>query len=130
MAAAKNPKRTAAGEASAESELKGKSFYEEKFPDMAWDEIKTKEELLIKLAKVTNGYVGADIESVCREAAILALRENINSREILPRHFEKALDKVRPSVTKDVEKYYEELQEQLTSARAKQMMDERPGYMG
>ena len=130
MVTAKTLKRMAAGEPVTESELRNKSLREEKFPDMNWDEVKTREELLIKLAKVTNGYVGADIESVCREAAILALRENMNSKEILPRHFEKALDKVRASVTKDVEKYYEELQEQLTSARAKQMMDDKPGYMG
>ncbi len=94
------------------------------------EDIRTKEDLLRILAKKAEGYVGADIEAVCREAAILALREDINSREISKRHFEKALDKVRPSVTKDVEKYYEELQEQLTSARAKQMLDDKPGYMG
>ena len=112
-----------------ESELKGgNSDY--KYVSVDWDEIKTREELLRKLANITNGYVGADIEAVCREAAILALRENIQAKEILPRHFQQAIDKVRPSVTKDVEKYYEELQEQLTAARAKQMLDEKPGYMG
>ena len=94
------------------------------------NELKTKEDLLSQLAKKTEGYVGADIEAVCREAAIFTLREDIDSKEIFPKHFDKALDKVRPSVTKDVEKYYEELQEQLTSARAKQMLDEKPGYMG
>ncbi|MBI2654981.1 AAA family ATPase, partial [Candidatus Woesearchaeota archaeon] len=104
--------------------------YEEDKPIFDASPIKSKDDLLIQLAKKTEGYVGADIEAVCREAAILALREDINSRDILPRHFEKALDKVRPSVTKDVEKYYEELKEQLTAARAKQMLDEKPGYMG
>ena len=93
-------------------------------------DIKSREELLKYLAKKTEGYVGADIEAVCREAAILALREDINAREIYKKHFEKALDKVRPSVTKDVEKAYEELQEHFTAARAKQMIDEKPGYMG
>ena len=92
--------------------------------------LKTKEDLLSQLVKKTEGYVGADIEAVCREAAILTLREDIDSKEIFPKHFDKALDKVRPSVTKDVEKYYEELQEQLTAARSKQMLDEKPGYMG
>ena len=92
--------------------------------------LKTKEDLLSQLVKKTEGYVGADIEAVCREAAILTLREDIDSKEIFPKHFDKALDKVRPSVTKDVEKYYEELQDQLTAARAKQMLDEKPGYMG
>ena len=82
------------------------------------------------MAKKTEGYVGADIEAVCREAAILTLRDDINSKEILPRYFKLALDKVRPSVTKEVEKHYEELQDQLTAARAKQMLDDKPGYMG
>lgn len=128
MAPEKTLRRTASGEP--DSEFESKPSYEQKSPDSEWGRIKTREELLRKLAKVTEGYVGADIEAVCREAAILALRENINSKEIMPRHFEKALDKVRPSVTKDIEKYYEEIREQLTSARAKQMLDEKPGYMG
>ncbi|MBI1935334.1 AAA family ATPase [Candidatus Woesearchaeota archaeon] len=102
--------------------------YEDEVPRKG--EFKTKEDFLKHLAKQTEGYVGADIEAVCREAAILALREDINSREITKNHFEKALDKVRPSVTKDVEKYYQELQDQLSAARAKQMLDEKPGYMG
>ncbi|MBS3105974.1 hypothetical protein J4234_07005, partial [Candidatus Woesearchaeota archaeon] len=87
-------------------------------------------DLLKYFANKTEGYVGADIEAVCREAAILALREDIESREIGITHFDKALQKVRPSVTKDVEKAYEELQEHFTAARAKQMLDEKPGYMG
>ncbi|MBI2541774.1 CDC48 family AAA ATPase [Candidatus Woesearchaeota archaeon] len=93
-------------------------------------DIKSREDLLKYFAKKTEGYVGADIESICREAAILTLREDINSREIGKKHFEKAFEKVRPSVTKDVEKVYEEMQEHFTAARAKQMLDEKPGYMG
>jgi len=94
------------------------------------EDIKSRDELLKFLANKTEGYVGADIEAVCREAAILTLREDINSREIYKKHFEKALEKVRPSVTKEVEKAYEELVEHFTAARAKQMLDEKPGYMG
>ena len=94
------------------------------------ENIKTKEDLLKELAIITEGYVGADIESVCREAATLALRENIQAREILPKHFEQALEKVRPSVTMEVQQTYEELQETLTASRAKQMLNEKPSYMG
>ncbi|MBI2656222.1 CDC48 family AAA ATPase [Candidatus Woesearchaeota archaeon] len=94
------------------------------------EDIKSRDDFLRALAKKTEGYVGADIEAVCREAAILTLREDINSRDIYKKHFELALQKVRPSVTKDVEKAYEELQEHFTAARAKQMIDEKPGYMG
>ena len=94
------------------------------------EDIKSRDDFLKYFANKTDGYVGADIESVCREAAILALREDIEAREIGITHFDKALDKVRPSVTKDVERAYEELQEHFTAARAKQMLDEKPGYMG
>ncbi len=72
-----------------------------------------------KLAERTEGYSGADIEAVCREAGMLAIRELIKpgmSREevkeaakklkIENRHFEEALKKIKPSLTKeDVEKY-------------------------
>lgn len=85
---------------------------------------------LKELAKNTGGYVGADIEAVCREAAIFALREDIKAKEIGKKHFEKALQKVRPSISKEVEKEYEELKTQFSSAKARQMLEEKPAYMG
>ncbi|MCK5281946.1 MAG: CDC48 family AAA ATPase, partial [Nanoarchaeota archaeon] len=83
-----------------------------------------------ELAKNTEGYSGADIESLCREAAILALRKDIKAREITMKHFDGARDKVMPSVTKDIEKAYEELKTMFTSAKARQMKEEKPAYMG
>ncbi|MBI4918540.1 CDC48 family AAA ATPase [archaeon] len=85
---------------------------------------------LSSLAEKTEGYVGADIESVCREAAILALRENIAAKEVNTAHFEKALEKVRASVTPDIEKAYEELKGQFSKASARQMAAEKPAYFG
>ncbi len=83
-----------------------------------------------ELAKETEGYVGADIESVCREAAILALRENIKAKDITLKHFKEALNKVRPSVNKEIEETYKELKEHFSSAKANQMKEERPAYYG
>ena len=82
------------------------------------------------LAEKTENYVGADIEALCKETAILALREDMKATEIKMKHFEKALEKVMPSVTKDVEKAYEDMQQNFRSAKAKQMQDERPNYLG
>ena len=92
----------------------------------------TKEDIVdIKsLAKKTEGYAGADIESVCREAAILALRRDINAKRIPSKFFDEALDKVRASITPEVEKAYEELGAKFSSAKGKQMRDEMPSYFG
>jgi len=83
-----------------------------------------------ELAEKTEGYAGADIESICREAAIFALRKNIKADKIGMDCFEKALKKVRPSITKEIEKAYEDIINHFSSARAKEMKDEKPSYMG
>ena len=69
---------------------------------------------LEKLAEKTEGYSGADIAAVCREAAMSALREDINAKQVKKKHFDMALKKIRPSVSKaDVERirnYVKELE--------------------
>lgn len=85
---------------------------------------------LDELAMLTEGYVGADIESVCREAAIIALRENIAAKKVEFSHFQKALAKVGPSVTKEIEKTYEEIGALFRQMRAKEIKEEKPAYMG
>ncbi len=54
---------------------------------------------LKKLAKNTEGYVGADIEAVCREAAMLTLRNDLESEEIPYKYFKEAIEKVKPGNT-------------------------------
>lgn len=83
-----------------------------------------------QLAAKTEGYVGADIEAICREAAMLALRENMKADKVTMKHFENALNRVRPSVTKEIEKAYIDIKDHFSSARAKQMEEEKPSYMG
>ncbi|MFP4567313.1 MAG: CDC48 family AAA ATPase [Candidatus Woesearchaeota archaeon] len=78
----------------------------------------------------TEGYSGADIESLCREAAMLALRRDLKSIEIKKEFFDDALKKVRPSITKEVQQAYADLQNQFRSAAGKQLKDERPSYYG
>ncbi len=51
---------------------------------------------LEKLASETEGYVGADIESVCREAAMLTLRNDLNAEKVSKKYFKEALEKVKP----------------------------------
>ncbi|MEW6069536.1 MAG: CDC48 family AAA ATPase [Candidatus Thermoplasmatota archaeon] len=66
------------------------------------------------LAKKTEGYVGADLEALCREAAMLALRENLEANVVTAQHFDKAMQTVRPSVTKETIEYYDRIAKELT----------------
>ena len=83
-----------------------------------------------EIIEKTEGYVGADIESLVREAAMLALRENINNKEVKMKHFEEALKKVGPSVTKsDMDKYRRIETDYLKSAKAALEKPQSP-YLG
>ncbi|HQA21640.1 MAG TPA: CDC48 family AAA ATPase [Methanomassiliicoccaceae archaeon] len=68
---------------------------------------------LDELVARTDGFVGADIESLCREAAMTALRENPKAGEIEQRHFDAALKVVRASCSKDVMKWYEDFRRSI-----------------
>ena len=83
-----------------------------------------------ELAAKTEGYTGADLESVVREAGMLALRNDIKAESVTSKNFDEALKKVRPSVTKEIEQTYAEIKDHFTAAKAKQMREEKPAYMG
>jgi len=63
---------------------------------------------LEKLAELTEGYSGADLEALVREAALVALRENLNASVVESRHFIIALNTIKPSLTPQMIKFYEE----------------------
>src|SRR3990167_6361141 len=83
-----------------------------------------------ELANKTDNFVGADIEAVRRAAAMLALRENIKAEIVAMKHFEKALEKVPASATPDIEETYAQFKNKFRAARAKEMQEEKPFYMG
>ncbi len=62
---------------------------------------------LRELARITEGYTGADIAALVREAAMIALRESLENSVVSWRHFEEALRKVKPSVTRQMIEYYQ-----------------------
>ena len=76
---------------------------------------------LKKLAMETEGYVGADIQAIAREAAILALRKDMKAKEVRQEHFEEALTKVKPSVDAETKIAYERLEAELRAAKAKEI---------
>jgi|Deesub1362A_J573_1020465.scaffolds.fasta_scaffold00040_41 transitional endoplasmic reticulum ATPase len=73
---------------------------------------------LSELAEMTEGYVGADIEAVCREAVMLALRENMEVEKIEMRHFLEGLKKIKPSLTDAMLAFYERFEEKAKQERA------------
>jgi len=83
-----------------------------------------------KLAKETKGYVGSDIEGVCREAAIIALREDIKAEKVAMKHFKLSLDIVKASITKEVEEVYKKLEDYFTTARAQEIKEDKASYFG
>jgi len=59
------------------------------------------------LAKRTEDFSGADIEALCREAGMNALRENMKAKEVTKKNFEEAMKKVTPSLSREVQAHYE-----------------------
>jgi transitional endoplasmic reticulum ATPase len=80
---------------------------------------------LDELAEKTVGYSGADIDAICREAAMYALRMDINAKEVKMAHFEHALGEARGSLTDDIVKYYKKVKDDLGSSVSKKDKKER-----
>jgi len=82
---------------------------------------------LEELAKRTEGYSGADLEALVREAALIAMRrvmrelprelveeeseEFLERLKVSKRDFEEALKKVKPSITPYMVEYYKNFEE-------------------
>ena len=64
-------------------------------------------------AKQLDGYTGADIEAVCREAALITMRAG--KKTVTRKHFEDAIKRIRPTVTPEMLEYYTKLEVSLTS---------------
>ncbi len=63
------------------------------------------------LAKKTIGCTGADLEALVREAAMLSLRESIESKQVNKKHFDEALKKLKPSVSKPTIEVYKKIED-------------------
>ncbi len=65
------------------------------------------------LATNLQNYTGADIEAICREAALIAMRAE--RKTVSKKHFEEAIGRVRPTVTDEMMQYYGRMESMLTS---------------
>jgi transitional endoplasmic reticulum ATPase len=65
------------------------------------------------LANTSKGYSGADIDALCREAAMHALRRDVESKEVTLADFQKATEKIGPSIQADMEAWYKGFMKQV-----------------
>jgi len=73
---------------------------------------------LKEIAQNTVGYSGADLENVCREAGMQAIREKMETLEkIENKHFEFALSKIKSTLPKEMTERYESIAKQITESR-------------
>ncbi len=65
------------------------------------------------LAPQLVNYTGADIEAICREAALISMRAD--KKSVSKKHFEEAIKRVRPTITDEMMDYYNRMEVRLTS---------------
>ncbi len=86
---------------------------------------------LKELAKKTDGYSGADLEALVREAGLFALRRDMKAKQVTKKDFANALKKVRPSLNPEIIKFYSELEERIKAPRVKEKKEkEELRYVG
>ncbi len=68
---------------------------------------------LNQLSTITKYYSGADIESLCREAAMHALRRDVSAQQVTMKDFQDAMKEMGPSISPDMEKWYKSFMQQI-----------------
>ncbi len=64
------------------------------------------------------GYSGADLEAICREAGLISLRRDIETKSVTIEDFRDALERVKPSITPDMENWYQGFRKRFKKERA------------
>lgn len=88
------------------------------------------------LSDSLSGFSGADLAALVREACVVAIKESMlkggggPAGQVTPAHFEQALEKVQPSVSRKDHRMYESLRLKLRSSRAKLDRVEIPNDKG
>jgi transitional endoplasmic reticulum ATPase len=72
---------------------------------------------LTSIAQAAKNFSGADLVALCREAAVSAMQNKSNV--VSAQDFTKALKTARPSITKEVEDWYDAMRKNLTFAMPK-----------
>jgi transitional endoplasmic reticulum ATPase len=78
-----------------------------------------RDDLISAIALRSEGYVGSDIESLCREAGIFAMREG--AENVTLRHFEQSLDKVHPTMNERLRESYNRIRQHFKGGLPKEV---------
>ena len=62
------------------------------------------------VAERTEGYSGAEIAAVCNEAALAALEEDVNTDTVTEKHFQTALNNLKPRISQNLFEIYKKFQ--------------------
>ena len=68
---------------------------------------------LQEIAIATQNFTGADLTDLCREAAVLAMRNN--SSKISSQDFANCLKHIKPSITKEIDQWYKNMKESISN---------------
>ena len=71
-----------------------------------------------EIAVATQNYSGADLAALCREAAVKAMQNN--ARKITSTDFAAGLKHIKPSITNEVETWYEKIKEGVSNVIPKE----------
>jgi len=77
----------------------------------------SKDVILQEIAEKAKGYSGADVEALCREAAMNALRDSVDAKEVTRKDFDKAMETIKPSINEKMEEYYSQFSERSRKER-------------
>ncbi|HJJ42465.1 MAG TPA: ATPase, partial [Methanocorpusculum sp.] len=80
-----------------------------------------RDELISEIAENTEGFVGSDLEGLCRESAMLAMRRN--SESVSASDFKEAGRNIHPTMNPSVLEYYERINRSFKGGLSKEVQN-------
>jgi len=85
-----------------------------------------------EIIKKTEGFSGADLEALAREAAMSSMRDNDKAKEVKMKHFNKALEKLTSSLSNEIIDYYKNFADKQKKLKERQLQSDEnvTSYIG